>query len=227
MLAWIQANRPDVTIRRRNGHAYRARDAFLGKLNLMRLRLYVRKLKLVASRCAGDYTILIDDSNPKSLYFPRQREVTAVRLHGPDEPVYTISVVARLLGVSTQTLRLFEREGLVEPARTEANIRLYSQNELVLLRRVCELVREEGVNIAGVRTVLRIERRYEAILGPVDYERPVQQAPQRPDAERRRLPDQRGSGGMEDDRNAVTGGEKRGSGAGAGPGGTGRRPGGF
>ncbi|MDP2873179.1 MAG: MerR family transcriptional regulator [Bacillota bacterium] len=89
-----------------------------------------------------------------------------MKLHGPDEPVYTIGVVARLLGVSAQTLRLFEREGLVEPARTEANIRLYSQNELIHLRRVCELVRVEGVNIAGVRTVLRIERRYEQILGP-------------------------------------------------------------
>jgi MerR family transcriptional regulator, heat shock protein HspR len=84
-----------------------------------------------------------------------------MKLHGPDEPVYTIGVVARLLGVSTQTLRLFEREGLVEPARTEANIRLYSQNELVHLRRVCQLVRVDGVNIAGVRTVLRIERRYQ------------------------------------------------------------------
>ena len=83
-----------------------------------------------------------------------------MRLHGPDEPVYTIGVVARLLGISPQTLRVFEREGLVAPSRTEANIRLYSQNELVVLRRICELVKIEGVNIAGVRAVLRIERRY-------------------------------------------------------------------
>ncbi len=93
----------------------------------------------------------------------------ALRLHSPDEPVYTIGVVARLLGISPQSLRQFEREGLVAPTRTEANIRLYSQNELVILRRICELVKIEGVNIAGVRAVLRIERRYgvyEAVEGP-------------------------------------------------------------
>jgi DNA-binding transcriptional MerR regulator len=86
-----------------------------------------------------------------------------LRLHGPDKPVYTIGVVARLLGTSPQALRIFEREGLVAPSRTEANIRLYSQNELVVLRRICELVKIERVNIAGVRAVLRIERRYGVI----------------------------------------------------------------
>ncbi len=83
-----------------------------------------------------------------------------MRLHGPDEPVYTIGVVSRLLGISPQSLRQFEREGLVAPTRTENNIRLYSQNELLVLHRICELVKVEGVNIAGVRAVLRIERRY-------------------------------------------------------------------
>lgn len=83
-----------------------------------------------------------------------------MRVHGPDEPVYTIGVVARLLGISPQSLRQFEREGLVAPTRTENNIRLYSQNELIVLRRICELVKIEGVNIAGVRAVLRIERTY-------------------------------------------------------------------
>lgn len=92
-----------------------------------------------------------------------------MRLHGPDEPVYTIGVVARLLGISPQTLRVFEREGLVAPSRTEANIRLYSQNELITLRRICELVKTEGVNIAGVRAVLRVERRY-GIAQVIHYE---------------------------------------------------------
>ena len=83
-----------------------------------------------------------------------------MKLHSPDEPVYTIGVVARLLDISAQTLRQFEREGIIAPSRTETNIRLYSQNELVVLRRVCELVKLEGVNIPGVRAVLRIERHY-------------------------------------------------------------------
>lgn len=80
-----------------------------------------------------------------------------MRLHGPDEPVYTIGVAARLLGVSPQTLRMMEREGLLSPARTEANIRLYSQNDLLLLQRICFLVREEGVNLAGVKLILEME----------------------------------------------------------------------
>ena len=83
-----------------------------------------------------------------------------MRLHGPDEPVYTIGVAARLLGVSPQTLRMIEREGLLEPARTEANTRLYSENDLLLLQRICFLVREEGVNLAGVKMILQIESKH-------------------------------------------------------------------
>ncbi len=80
-----------------------------------------------------------------------------MRLHGPDEPVYTIGVAARLLGVNPQTLRVIEREGLLEPARTDANIRLYSENDLMILKRICVLVREEGVNFAGVKVILSME----------------------------------------------------------------------
>jgi MerR family transcriptional regulator/heat shock protein HspR len=82
-----------------------------------------------------------------------------LRLHGPDEPVYTIGVAARLLGVSPQTLRVIEREGLLDPHRTEANIRLYSENDLILLQRIRTLVSEEGVNLAGVRLILEMESR--------------------------------------------------------------------
>jgi len=80
-----------------------------------------------------------------------------LKLHGPDEPVYTIGVAARLLGVNPQTLRAIEREGLLEPARTEANMRLYSENDLLLLQRICFLIQEEGVNLAGVKMILEIE----------------------------------------------------------------------
>jgi MerR family transcriptional regulator/heat shock protein HspR len=50
-----------------------------------------------------------------------------------------------------------EREGLLSPARTDANIRLYSENDLLLLQRICFLVREEGVNLAGVKLILEME----------------------------------------------------------------------
>lgn len=80
------------------------------------------------------------------------------RLHGPGEPVYTISVAARLLGVSTQVLRQFDREGLLEVARTCANIRLYSENDLRLLARILYLHRTKGINLAGIRALLEMER---------------------------------------------------------------------
>lgn len=87
-----------------------------------------------------------------------------MRFHDPDEPVYVISVASRLLGVSAHMLRMLEREGLLEPARTEKNIRLYSENDLLRLRRICHLMRQEGVNIAGVRAILRIETRRESAV---------------------------------------------------------------
>jgi len=80
------------------------------------------------------------------------------RLHGPGEPVYTIGVAARLLGVSTQVLRQFDREGLLEVARTCANIRLYSENDLRLLARILHLHRTKGINLAGIRALLEMER---------------------------------------------------------------------
>lgn len=77
--------------------------------------------------------------------------------HGPKDPVYTISVAARLLGVGAQFLRQVENEGLVAPARTDSNIRLYSDEDLKLLSRIVYLCRERGVNLQGVRVILAME----------------------------------------------------------------------
>ncbi|HHX28031.1 MAG TPA: MerR family transcriptional regulator [Firmicutes bacterium] len=80
-----------------------------------------------------------------------------VVFHGPKEPVYTISVAARLLGASPQFLRQVENEGLISPFRTESNIRLYSDDDLRLLSRIVYLCRERGVNLQGVRVILAME----------------------------------------------------------------------
>lgn len=77
--------------------------------------------------------------------------------HGPKEPVYTISVAARLLGVSPQFLRQVENEGLISPSRTESNIRLYSEDDLKLLSRIVYLSRVRGVNFQGIRVILAME----------------------------------------------------------------------
>ena len=78
-------------------------------------------------------------------------------LHSPDEPVYVISVVARLVGMPTHTLRLVERQGLITPSRTERNIRLYSDNDVKRLQRICTLMKVHGVNWAGVKLLLTME----------------------------------------------------------------------
>ncbi len=76
-----------------------------------------------------------------------------MRVPGPDEPVYTIGVVARLLGCSTQTLRMWERESLIRPYRTDTNNRLYSDSDFRRLAEIHQLTRK-GVNLAGIRTIL-------------------------------------------------------------------------
>lgn len=70
--------------------------------------------------------------------------------------VYVISVAAELAGVHPQTLRIYERKGLLEPARTQGGSRRYSDIDIDLLRRIQALT-EDGLNLAGVRRVLELE----------------------------------------------------------------------
>ena len=73
-----------------------------------------------------------------------------------DEPCFVISVAARMIQVHTQTLRYYEREGLLEPARSRGNIRLYSQRDIEKLRRIKTLTEDLGLNLAGVQVVMRL-----------------------------------------------------------------------
>jgi len=74
----------------------------------------------------------------------------------PDEPLYPISVVAKMLQLHEQTLRMYERLGLLSPARVSGKNRLYSQNDVQTLERIVYLVRERRLNLAGVRMVMEI-----------------------------------------------------------------------
>jgi MerR family transcriptional regulator/heat shock protein HspR len=80
-----------------------------------------------------------------------------------DEPVYTIAVTARLTGMHAQTLRKYERAGLLTPARPSGNQRLYSANDIERLRRIQYLVEEKGVNIAGLELALSMTDRLEKV----------------------------------------------------------------
>jgi MerR family transcriptional regulator, heat shock protein HspR len=71
--------------------------------------------------------------------------------------VYVISVAAELAGVHPQTLRVYERKGLLQPQRTSGNTRRYSAQDIARLRRIQELTQQDGVNLSGARMILRLE----------------------------------------------------------------------
>lgn len=77
---------------------------------------------------------------------------------GSGRAVYVISVAAELAGVHPQTLRIYERKGLVDPARTGGGSRRYSDDDIALLRRIQDLT-SEGLNLVGVKKVLDLEAR--------------------------------------------------------------------
>ena len=94
-----------------------------------------------------------------------------------DEPRYVISVAAQLLQVHPQTLRLYEREGLVEPGRSRGNIRLYSDRDLERLRLMQRLTSDLGVNLAGAEvimnmreTILELHRQLAALRRELDID---------------------------------------------------------
>ena len=73
-----------------------------------------------------------------------------------DRALYVISVAAELAGVHAQTLRIYERKGLIEPQRTQGGSRRYSERDIALLRRIQELT-NDGVSLVGVRRILELE----------------------------------------------------------------------
>ena len=74
------------------------------------------------------------------------------------KPRYVISVAAEMLDARAYTLRYYERVGIIKPARSRGNIRLYSERDLALLRRVRTLMEDLGVNLAGVEVLLRMSQ---------------------------------------------------------------------
>ena len=86
----------------------------------------------------------------------------AARDREQDRALYIISVAAELAGVHAQTLRIYERKGLIEPQRTEGGSRRYAERDIALLRRIQELT-NDGVGLAGVRRILALEARVEAL----------------------------------------------------------------
>lgn len=89
-------------------------------------------------------------------------------MHSYDEPVYLISVVATMLDIHPQTLRQYEREGLVEPSRTQGRMRLYSQRDIERMKLILRLTRQMGVNLAGVDIVLQLKEQINEMQKEID-----------------------------------------------------------
>lgn len=82
--------------------------------------------------------------------------------------VYMISVAAELADMHPQTLRIYESKGLISPQRSPKNTRLYSQADVERLRRIQQMTNEEGLNLAGVETVLEMEERVDAMRAELE-----------------------------------------------------------
>jgi MerR family transcriptional regulator/heat shock protein HspR len=93
--------------------------------------------------------------------------MTASRNEGDERAIYIISVAAELAGVHPQTLRVYERKGLVQPSRTQGNTRRYSQSDIDRLRRITELT-NEGINLAGVLKVMELENENERLRAVIE-----------------------------------------------------------
>ena len=97
-----------------------------------------------------------------------RRQTTEPAARNEGGRYYMISVVSKVYGIHPQTLRLYEREGLLKPSRTDGNTRLYSEEDLRQLEVILNLTRDLGVNLAGVEIVLNMRRRMEQMQTEVN-----------------------------------------------------------
>jgi len=89
-------------------------------------------------------------------------------MHSYEEPVYLISVVANILNIHPQTLRQYEKEGLIKPSRTQGRVRLYSQKDIDHIKMVLRLTRNLGVNIAGVDIILQLKEKMDEMQDEIN-----------------------------------------------------------
>ena len=89
-------------------------------------------------------------------------------MHSYEEPVFLISVVARILSIHPQTLRQYEKEGLIEPGRTDGKMRLYSQKDIDKIKTILRLTRDLGVNLAGVDIILRLKDKLDELDSTIE-----------------------------------------------------------
>ena len=89
----------------------------------------------------------------------RGQHMNEDRRNDHDEPCYVISVAARMVGLHAQSLRHYERLGLIRPNRSRGRVRLYSQSDVQRLRYIQRLIQDLGVNLAGAEVIIRLNER--------------------------------------------------------------------
>ncbi len=96
------------------------------------------------------------------------------------QPKYTISIVADIVGLHEQSLRMYERRGLIQPQRSEGNIRLFSDEDVERVRTIQRLVNDLGVNLAGAEVILHMREQMDEMREELEQLRQrLQEAPRR------------------------------------------------
>ena len=101
---------------------------------------------------------------------PRNNDKGKLPEHDRQRPVFHISIVAEMVDTNPQTLRMYERMGLITPQRTRNNIRLYSESDIEQVRRIQHLTQDLGVNLAGVEVVFKLLREMHRLREEIDSE---------------------------------------------------------
>jgi MerR family transcriptional regulator/heat shock protein HspR len=85
------------------------------------------------------------------------------------QPKYTISVVAEIVGLHEQSLRMYERRGLIRPQRTNGNIRLFSDEDVERVQTIQRLINDLGVNLAGAEVILHMREQMDAMRAEIEH----------------------------------------------------------
>ncbi len=85
-----------------------------------------------------------------------------------DNPTYMIGQIAKMLEIHPQTLRQYERDGLISPSRTKGRVRLYSSNDLKQIELTLQLIREYGINVAGVQMIIQLKKHEQSMTKEIE-----------------------------------------------------------
>ena len=85
------------------------------------------------------------------------------------EPVFSIRIAARLVGLHVQTLRYYERNGIVKPQRSRGNVRYYSEEDITMINNIKALIDDLGVNLAGVQVIMKMNEQMKTMKDRIKY----------------------------------------------------------